>query len=148
MKCSPAISFGMPASRRTAKPSTPRMVGAEYGLMLRTIAEETGGWGKAAGEAGISSVSAWRLTKGKGTMKSALAMRAALERRGAKVPPPAAGAALSSAEMAEWIELGQWLLDHDRRAFDRARTEIRRLVDAHATVEHGIQVISDPRTDA
>lgn len=151
MKCSAAILLGMSPSRRepAAKPTTPKMVAAEYGAMLKATADGADiGWEQLARDAGISTVSAWRLTKGSGSMKSALAMRAALEKRGVHVAPPAAGAALASEDMAAWIAMGQWLYDNDRSAFDQATSEIRKLIDAHSLVESGIRLISHPLPDS
>lgn len=113
--------------------------------MLRTAADQLGvGWEKLAEEAGISPVSAWRVEKGEGSVKSALALREALERRGRTLPPPVAAESVGPDDLIEWSKLGQKLYAADRDQFTRALNQVRELVRAMETLDSGISLIAHP----
>lgn len=130
MKGNAAISFGV--SRNKTEPEKLRMVPAAYGIALKALAQKHDlGWERVAELAAVSTVTAWRVTKGDGTVATADKLRHALQRefirRGIaeQVPPlvvkPPPG-------LEEWVGFGRVLLDDDPIAFAETIASVRTIV--------------------
>jgi transcriptional regulator with XRE-family HTH domain len=135
-------------AQRGDRSKTPRLVPAEYGLRLKAAAEQLGlGFEQLAELAHISPVTAWRVTKGEGTVKAAEAMRGALLDHAFKtggtveIPPPVVQAPL---ELHEWLRIGEALFVIDRDQFDKVLARTKKLVEALQGVEDDISAISHP----
>jgi transcriptional regulator with XRE-family HTH domain len=129
--------------KRPPKPKSPRLVAASYGQRLRAEAKAAGiGWEALAERAGISSVSAWRVEDGKGSLKSALALRDALVSLGRTIEPPVVS--LGEGPLEEWTRLGEKLYAADREAFDDVLARVRDVVKAQESVDAGISLIAHP----
>lgn len=139
---------------RTRSLPPPPVVPATYGEMLSALQRELGltdrEMAKLAGrKGGVKDQTMYRLRNGTGSVKSAIAVRDVLLKRGKVVPPlPIAGvdqATRVEPWLKAWIELGTRLHDHaSEEQFAKCFSDVRDLVEALERVSHHMAAISQP----